>query len=261
MPSVTGSRASIGAEESRRARSVCCSKRLRSALCTRALQEPALRFASVPAIRATMRPPLLVLLTVVGCGEIATTESDKKNPTPAVPTSSTPAAPPDMAPPANAAPAPARPPPAGPCGVVASARSFSTADEQAVALHGLWVGCMSEPAPGLCPPSDTSMFFGALDAQSDPTSRATACGHLTTHGDGFITNPAYTFTYEVKDISGSSSPPTYALRVWNDTADRTFVIRYRDDSAVMESPNDATITLGEPDGRVGTLRRSAFTTF
>jgi hypothetical protein len=208
---------------------------------------------------ATMRLPLLVLLTVVGCGQIATTDSDKRNPTPAVPTPSTPAVPPDMAPPASPAPAPS--PPAGACGVVASARSFSTADEQAVALHGLWVGCTSEPPPGLCPPSDTSMFFGALDAQADPTSRAAACGHLTSHGDRFITNAAYTFTYELQDISGSGSPRTYAVRVWNDTADRTFVLSYRDDAAMMGSPNDATITLGEPDGRVGTLRRSAFTTF
>jgi hypothetical protein len=54
------------------------------------------------------------------------------------------------------------------------------------------------------------MFFGALDAQSDPTSRAAACGHLTSHGDGFIANAASTFTYEVKDVSDSGSSPRNA---------------------------------------------------
>ena len=140
-------------------------------------------------------------------------------------------------------------------------RSFATPNDQAVALHGLWVTCASDPAPGLCPAPDTAMFFGALDAQSDGTSRAAACGHVTSHGDGFVTNAAYAFTYAVTDIAPSGSPPTYVLRVWNDMADRTFVLTYRDDMAMTGSVTDGTITLGEPDGRVGTLRHSAFTTF
>jgi hypothetical protein len=105
------------------------------------------------------------------------------------------------------------------------------------------------------------MFFGALDAQPDLTSRAAACGHLSSHGDAFIANAAYTFTYEVKDLAPPGSPPTYALRVWNDTADRTFALTYRDDQVMPGYSTDGTITLGEPNGRVGTLRHSAFTTF
>lgn len=105
------------------------------------------------------------------------------------------------------------------------------------------------------------MFFGALDAQSDPTSRRAACGHLTSHGDGFVENTAFAFTYEVKDIAPSGSPPEYALHVWNASADRTFVLTYRDDGKASGSSLDETITLGEPDARVGTLRHSAFTTF
>jgi hypothetical protein len=212
-----------------------------------------------------MRLSLLFLFTLAaaGCGQIASTASDSRDPSPQAPASSSPApaAPPDMAPSSTAAPAPTLPPPAGACGVVASPRAFSTPDDQAVALHGLWVSCATDPAPGLCPASDTSMFFGALDAQSDRTSRAVACGHVTTHGDGFIANPAYTFTYEVTDLAPSGSPPTYLLHVTNATSDRTFVLTYRDDMAMTGSVNDGTITLGEPDGRVGALRHSAFTTF
>jgi hypothetical protein len=210
-----------------------------------------------------MRFPFLVLLTVVaiGCGQIATTDSQERGPAPADPASATPtpAVPPEMAPPASRAPA--SPPRAGTCGAMLSPRAFATADDEAVALHGLWVTCTSDPAPGLCPSSDSSMFFGALDAQSDLTSRATACGHLTKHGDGFIGNPAYVFTYEVKDIAASGAPPTYALRLWNDTTDRTFALTYRDDVATAGYATDGTFELLEPDGRAGTLRHSAFTTF
>ena len=217
-----------------------------------------------------MRLSLLFLLTLAGagCGQIAPTASDKRDPTPeGAPSSSTgssgAAAPPDMAPPATSTPTPSptSPAAAGACGVVASPRAFSTPDDQAAALHGLWVSCATDPPPGLCPPSDTSMFFGALDAQSDRTSRAVACGHLTTHGDGFIANPAYTFTYEVTDLAPSGSPPTSVLLVSNAMGERELVLTYRDDAATTGSATEGTITLGEPDGRVGTLRHSAFTTF
>ena len=223
----------------------------------------------MPAIRPTMRHCLLLLFTLAGggCGQIAPTASDKQAPAPegpasSSPTPSAPGVPPDMAPPATSSPtAPTFPPAAGACGVVASPRAFATPDDQAVALHGLWVSCTTDPAPGLCPASDTSMFFGALDAQSDGSSRAVACGHVTTHGDGFIANAAYTFTYEVTDLAPSDSPPTYLLHVSNAASDRTFVLTYRDDMATTGSVTNGTITLGEPDGRVGTLRHSAFTTF
>ena len=212
-----------------------------------------------------MRLAFLVLLTLVGCGQIAPTDSEKRGPTSQDPTSSTPTSPagpsdPSVPPPGTppSAPPVTPPPMSGACGVVASARSFATADAQAAALHGLWVTCMSDPAPGLCPASDTSVFFGAIDAQSDPKSRAVACGHLTTHGDGFIPNPTFTFTYEVETLGAPGSPPTYAVHVFNDTIDHTFVLTYREDAAMTGS---GTITLGEPDGAVGSLRHSAFTTF
>lgn len=107
------------------------------------------------------------------------------------------------------------------------------------------------------------MFFGALDAPSNPASRAAACGHLTPHGDGFIRNAAYELTYEVENIAPSGSPPSYVLHVRNDATDRTFVLSYRDDTAMTGtlSPTEGTITLGEPDGKTGTLRHSDFTTF
>src|SRR3954454_4060284 len=111
----------------------------------------------MPAMRRTMRLPLLiVLLASVGCGQIATTEPANQNPTSRdpSPSPSTPSGT-DPAPPANPA---FPPPPAGACGVVAATRSFSTADEQAVALLGLWVGCMTDRPPSLCPDSDSSMF-------------------------------------------------------------------------------------------------------
>jgi hypothetical protein len=205
-----------------------------------------------------MRLPLLVvLLATVGCGQIAPVEPAKDEAPARDPAGSSPGAPPDPAPTSTPSP----PPPAGACGVVAASRSFATADEQAVALHGLWVGCTTDRAPSLCPASDTSMFFGALDRQNDPTSRAAACGHVTTHGDGFIPNAAYRFTYEVTNLAAPNAPPTYALRVTNDSTDRMFVLSYRDDTATAGFLSDGTITLGEPDGWPGTLRHSAFTTF
>ena len=221
-----------------------------------------------------MRIPVLgalVLVALAGCGQIAATDAEKREQTaqdPRAPAPGGPAAagapdaPPDMAP--SAAPI-SPPPPGGVCGVSASVRSFSSADDQAVALHGLWVTCTSNPAPSMCPPSDPSVFFGALDgvggASPDPASRRVACGHLTTHGDGFVANPTFTFTYDVENLAPSGSPPSYAVYVSNDTIQHTFALTYRDGMATTGSPMDATITLGEPDGAIGSLRRSAFTTF
>lgn len=207
-------------------------------------------------------PALILLLASVGCGQIATTESKKPDPTPHDDPSSAPDMPPAPNPFNATPPAPATPPPtAGACGATASARSFATPDEQAVALHGLWVRCATNSAPALCPAPYTSMFFGTLDTPSDPASRAAACGEVTSHGDSFVRNAAYEFTYEVKNLAGSGAPPAYILRVWNTTTERTFFLSYSDDAAMTGFVNDGTITLREPDGKSGTLRHSFFTTF
>ncbi len=102
------------------------------------------------------------------------------------------------------------------------------------------------------------MFFGALDPRADPSSRAAACGHLTTHGDGFIRNSAYEFTYEVVSIAAAGAPPSYALRLRNESTDRTFVLTYREDAA---SAGYGAMALDEAGGKPGILRHSAFTTF
>jgi hypothetical protein len=214
-----------------------------------------------------MRLPVLVLLASVGCGAVASTEPEK-GATPPDPASTdqtghAPTAGPAVsaAPPAATAPPTPAHPPAGACGVLASTRSFSTPDDQAVALHGLWIGCATDTAPALCPASDASMFFGSLDAMSNPSSRAVACGHVSTHGDAFIRNAAYEFTYAVGNVAAPGSSPSYVLRAWNDATDLTFALSYRDDAAMTGYLTAGTITLGESDGRSGTLRHSAFTTF
>ena len=198
--------------------------------------------------------PLFVLLASLGCGQVEPVGPAKQDAPPA----SAPAAAQDPAPPPSASPAP---PPPGACGAIASARSFATADEQADALHGLWIGCAADRPPSLCPAPDTSMFFGVRDARAEPASRAAACGHVSPHGDAFIESAAHRFTYEVKNLAPSGAPPSYMLRVWNETTDRTFVLSYRDDTAATGFFSDGTITLGEPDGHPGTLRHSAFTTY
>lgn len=199
--------------------------------------------------------PLLVFVASLGCGQIEPIEPAKQ----AAPAGSVPAVPQDPAPPPpSASPAP---PPPGTCGAIASERSFATADDQAVALHGLWIACAAALPPALCPASDASMFFGAREARADPGSRAVACGHVTPHGDGFVENVAYRFTYEVKNLAQAGAPPSYVLRVSNATTDRTFALSYRDDTAATGFLTDGTITLGEPDGHPGTLRHSAFTTY
>lgn len=196
----------------------------------------------------TMRPSILFLFACLGCGQIASSPSGQdvaqRNPAASSPTASPTAS--------------AVPPEPGACGVITSARSFATADEQAGALHGLWIGCPTDPAPTLCPASDASMFFGTLDA--NPSSRAAACGHLTTHGDGFVRNPAYEFTYSVENIAPSSAPPSYVLHVRSEATDRTFALAYRDDS-FTGSVSERTMTWSEPDGRSGTLRHSEFSTY
>lgn len=205
-------------------------------------------------------PCLLVLLASVvgaGCGQIADTETDPPTSAPHGSGSSTPTVPGDPSPPTSSVPPTA---PAAACGVAALTRSFATADLQAVALHGLWVGCTGDRPPALCPDSDAAMYFGTVGNPSDVSSRVAACGHLSTHGDSFIRNAAYVFTYEVT-TAGPSASPTSSVRVWNDTADRTFALTYRDERTPMDDVTDATITLLEPDGKPGSLRRSAFTTF
>ena len=149
----------------------------------------------------------------------------------------------------------------GTCGAMVLTRTFATPDDQADALHGLWIACAADRAPALCPALDSSMFFGALDPRADPRSRAAACGHLSSHGDSFIENAAYRFTYEVTNLAPGGQPPSFALRVWNETTDRMFVLSYRDDMQATGFISEGTITLGEPDGPSGTLRHSAFTTY
>src|SRR4051812_36682501 len=138
--------------------------------------------------------PFIVLAASLGCGQVQPVEPAEQNAPPAS-VSAVPQGPP---PPPSAAAAPPLP---GTCGAMVSARSLATTDDQAEALHGLWIGCAGDRPPSLCPASDTSMFFGVLDPPRDPGSRAAACGHVTPHGDGFIENAAYRFTYEVKNLA------------------------------------------------------------
>jgi hypothetical protein len=144
---------------------------------------------------------------------------------------------------------------------VTAVHTFATIDEQAVAMHGLWIACAASRAPAVCPSSDSSMLFGTMGG-GDPSSRVVACGHVTSHGDGFIANPDFSFTYDVKRIdSGGTATPSYELHLSNATTDRHFALSYRDDTATAGSLINGTITLGEPGGVVGSLQHSAFTTF
>ena len=108
------------------------------------------------------------------------------------------------------------------------------------------------------------MFFGVLDpaAPDAAASRAAACGHVTSHGSSFIANPAYQFTYEIrKATDAAAGAPSFEVRLWNASTDRTFALSYRDDITASGYRSEGTITLADPAGGSGALRLSAFTTF
>ena len=203
------------------------------------------------------RPAFLLLIGSLGCGQVAPLEPAKREPPDPAPTATAPTRGGGPVP----APTPSGPrPPAGACGAVAADRTFPTADEQAVALHGLWIACASAAAPTLCPPSDSSMYFGALGAPAR-TSRTAACGQLSEHGSTFVVNPAHQFTYEVRILADDAgSAPRYEVRLSNATTDQRFALSYRDDTAATGFLTDGAITLVDAAGP-GTLRHSSFTTF
>jgi hypothetical protein len=131
------------------------------------------------------------------------------------------------------------------------ARVFTSTNDLAVALHGLWVPCSDVAAPALCAPGEEAMYFGSIGGQ-DPTSRVASCGHLSSHGSSFLESPAYKLTYEVTEADEG-----YVLHMWNAQVDATFHLTYGGDAQTLS----AAIQLVSSSNVSGTLRSSAFTVY
>ena len=210
-------------------------------------------------MRTLARAALAFPLCLSACGQVRTVDGASEDAADAATDAAS------TAPPAPSVPAgsgasqdggPAGTPTGPSCDVtMATERTFASADDLAVALHGLWVTCSPVPPPVLCPAGDEAMFFGAFDATRDPASRVAACGHLTSHGDSFVQNPQFLFTYEVT-AAATGAGVVYTLHLWNASLDHRFTLAYGGDPQGW----DASIRLAEGESS-GALRSSGFTTY
>ena len=206
-----------------------------------------------------MRIAPVVMVALLGCGQVAPTDGARHDANAREPDASRPEGPAGLArPEPPPAPGPVRPAGEDACGAATSARSFSTTDAQAAAVQGLWTGCVGASAPPLCPPGESTMVFDAPASHSG----GAACGHLSSHGSSFIPHPDYRFTYEVRKAPDGPADSPYEIRLWNVSTDRAFVIGYREARAADGSLSDATLRLVDNvSGGSGALRHASFTTF
>lgn len=108
----------------------------------------------------------------------------------------------------------------------------SAADLQSAITGKFWVACAGAGGPLRCPEGDTTIYF----RNDGPNAKSVACGHIDLHGQTFIPNAAYQFTFEIPPTP-TGPDRSYLGHAWNDHEDRVFTVSW------AESADDVFLVL------------------